>query len=166
MSQETFESLLDGYEAGRLDRRQFLSGISAAALGQSRTATPAGVLQTQSLNHVTILTPQVARTTEFYQKLLGLRADVVDPAKRIYLRVPGGSFLSIQAAAKPSVDHFCFGIKGFDGNNPQGTITRLTAAGYQARLADANSAFVTDPDGLLLQLSEPGFTGLEDHPKA
>jgi catechol 2,3-dioxygenase-like lactoylglutathione lyase family enzyme len=165
MTQDAVEGLLNEYDAGRLDRRQFLSGITAAAIGQGRAAAPAGVLQTQSLNHVTILTPQVAHTTDFYQKLLGLRADVIDPAKRIYLRVPGGSFLSIQAAAKPSVDHFCFGIAGFDGKNPQTTIAKLTAAGYQARLADANSAFVTDPDGLLLQLAEPGFTGLEDHPK-
>jgi hypothetical protein len=73
--------------------------------------------------------------------------------------------LSIQAAAKASVDHFCFGIAGFHGNNPQATISKLTAAGYQARLADANSVFVTDPDGLLVQLAETGFTGLEDHPR-
>jgi catechol 2,3-dioxygenase-like lactoylglutathione lyase family enzyme len=165
MSYNSVEDLLGQYESGQLDRRQFMSGITGVVgLGQSRAA-PAGVLETKSLNHVTILTPQIARTTEFYQKLLGLSADVVDPTKRTYLRVPGGSFLSIQAAVKPSVDHFCFGIAGFDGKNPQATLATLTAAGYQARLADANSVFVTDPDGLLLQLAEPGFTGLEDHPR-
>jgi hypothetical protein len=45
------------------------------------------------------------------------------------------------------------------------TIAELTAVRYQTRLADADPAFVADPDRQLLQPAEPGFIRREDHRK-
>ena len=46
----------------------------------------------------------------------------------VRLAVPGG-FFSIQTDKTPKVDHFCFGVAGFDTSNPKATLDKLSTGG-------------------------------------
>jgi catechol 2,3-dioxygenase-like lactoylglutathione lyase family enzyme len=161
------EQLLNRYDQGEIDRRQLLQGLFGTIVGLT-VASPAvagGAVEVKNINHIGISSPQVNRSRDWYEQLLGVKAETIEDNRRVYLRIPG-AFISINEAKTASFNHPAYGVTALDGPNPnaKGFVERLTAQGYKATLADAYSVFVTDPDGLLVQLSAPGFTGLEDHP--
>jgi catechol 2,3-dioxygenase-like lactoylglutathione lyase family enzyme len=158
--------LLNHYDSGQIDRRQLLQALIGTVIATAATpAAAAGALQVKNINHIGLASPQVNRSRDWYQKLFGVKAETIEDNKRVYIRFPG-SFMSINEGKTASISHVDFGVTSIDAKNPnpKALVEKLVAEGYQARLADAYSVFVSDPDGLALQLSAPGFTGLEDHP--
>ena len=164
------EQLLTTYEIGKIDRRQLLQGLTAVVAAAAATpvrAAAAAPLTIKTVNHIGIASPKVNETRDFYQKLFGLKADTIDDNDRVYLRLPGGTFISINKAGadgKASYSHICLGVDGFDAKNPKATNDRLLAAGFKAGGGDSASAGVLDPNGLMIQLSAVTYNGMEDHP--
>jgi len=166
---EQIESMLTMYERGAINRRQFLYGLAAvaaapAALAQSaQPAQPVqGTFRGRIINHVTLSVADVNRSRAFYQKLLGA-TDIFPPGntdaplRSADLRV-GGSFIGIYPMGQPGrIDHFCVGIEHFDDvkvmaqlkeHYPETRPNTLPESGPGAK-----DVYLTDPDGIRLQLS-------------
>ncbi len=162
------DQLLDTYESGKIDRRQLLAGlaavVTAAAAVPARAAGAQPLLNIRMVNYIGIASPKVNETRNFYQKLFGMQADTIDDNDRVYLRLPGGTFISINKGATASYSHYCLGVDNFDSKNPKATADKLAAAGFKIASGDSASAAVLDPNGLMIQLSAPSYNGLEDHP--
>ncbi len=166
------DQLVRMFEAGRIDRRRLLGGITAllaAASGSAAQAaapaaaaqapaggfTPApgkGVLELSAkgaLQHVelkTIQTPtSLAKMRDFYQALFGVPAET--RKDRVVLELPGGSYISIGwAQTQTSIDHFGFGVV----EDAKTIVLKLKAAGY--RFDQPRDSFITDPDGRQIQI--------------
>lgn len=74
---EIVEKLVNAFEQGKLSRRELVASLLAAtgvmtvapgALAQA----PAPVAIGRSMNHVSLAVSDVARSAEFYQRVLGL----------------------------------------------------------------------------------------------
>jgi catechol 2,3-dioxygenase-like lactoylglutathione lyase family enzyme len=155
------ERLVALYDRGGLSRRQLLQGLFALSVGPyvaNPLATESGqtapLLQTRTLNHVTLFATSVARSKAFYQRLTGLpiRAEDKDFCE---FRLEGG-FLGIyapDAGQQPGFNHFCFGIDAYD---PQATIAALKTAMPEAKpvLENQDQVYVQDPDGVRIQFAD------------
>ncbi len=143
-----------------------LEGHQKVGGGTEAPKPTVGQFKVSELNHIGVSSPKANETRDFYVKSMGLKADTVEDNNRIYVRLPGASFISINnyPNTKAQIHHFAFGIPDFDEGNTKAMIEKLKAAGFDAAPADAVSIFVKDPNGLLVQLGKAGFTGLEDHP--
>ncbi len=67
------ERLLTQYESGRLDRRDLLRALAMLAASPSLASGPSPLFRAVELNHVTLRSRDLARSKEFYQRLLGLK---------------------------------------------------------------------------------------------
>ena len=112
-------------------------------------------LQPVTLDHFTIVAPDLERSSRFFQDVLGIPLLRALPDTH-YLGV-GNSFLGIQpSSSHPAcIDHFCLGLKNFDAN---GIVARLAQKGIAIEgEAGVDSVRFFDPDGLLVQLSSPDY---------
>jgi catechol 2,3-dioxygenase-like lactoylglutathione lyase family enzyme len=122
---ESIEKLLAMYETGAIDRRQLLGGLVAAALVTPAAAQPPeSPFQGRVIHHVTLSVSDVARSREFYQKLLGA-TDIAAPPKSgppklADLRV-GASFIGLYPLGNSGrIDHFSVGIDNYDSDKGDG----------------------------------------------
>ena len=161
------ESLLGLYDSGNLSRRQLVQGLVALGVGPY-VARPvagglrvreqsAGLFQARTLNHVTLLTPNVARSKGFYQRLTGLPIQAEDK-DFCEFRLENG-FLGIyepDAGDRPGFNHFCLGIQKYD---PQTTLNTLKGAMPEAKatLEGKDQVYVQDPDGVRVQFADVGY---------
>ncbi len=152
--QNEIDRLLDGFERGRVTRRQAvvrLSGLVAAAaagraLGAEGDAPPA-LFTATDINHVALSVTDVARAAAFYQKHLGL-APMSAGERSCFLRC-GKDFLALFQAERPGMDHYCFTVEGYE---PAGAVKRLQEAGLNPRRR-GDRVYFDDPDGLEVQVS-------------
>src|SRR6202521_3779893 len=118
---DTIERLIGDLECGKLTRRQF--AVSLAALAAGAFATPGALasppaptgFRAVSLNHVTVRVPNLHRTSQFYQEFFGM--PLRQQSATVHILGVGSSFFGVEQAApgqKPSVDHYDFGISGFN----------------------------------------------------
>ena len=154
-----------------MDRRGFL-GWAAALLAAPRAfARPAPRIAVRGLNHVTIVVRDLQQSADFYQGLFGFarerRARTFDAGLRIG---PGaGMDLTTDRPDRtPRLDHFCFGVDGFA---PAAVVKTLAAHGIaesdtrgtlQVQVSTRDGAtlvYVGDPDGIPVQLQDPGYCG-------
>ena len=154
------ESLLTGYESGRLSRRELVLSLTALAATPLTSRAQSDVLKAQTLNHVSLIVSDLERSVAFYQRLFGL------PVKSrqtggVNLGV-GDAFVGIyqaQSDGEPHINHFCFGLPNFD---PERTVAALGAAGVpgESRVRDGvPQVYCADPDGLRVQLQDASFCG-------
>jgi lactoylglutathione lyase len=157
------ERLVGLYDQGGISRRQLLQGLFALGIGRyapgplaagfgSPTQSPP-LFHTRTLNHVTLVSSNVARSKAFYQRLTGLpiRAEDKDFCE---FRLEG-SFLGIyspDAGDPPGFNHFCFGIDGYD---PPAALGALKAAVPEAKpTLEGDQVYVLDPDGVRIQFAD------------
>ncbi|HEY3743943.1 MAG TPA: VOC family protein [Bryobacteraceae bacterium] len=130
----------------------------------------------QQIVETAIYTADLARSVDFYRRVLGLERQFSDERFCAFAVAPGqvflifnrdmvnegsptpGGFIPSHAATGPQ--HFAFGIALADLDSWQ---ERLTAAGVSIEsLVDwpfgGRSLFFRDPDGHLAELQEPGRT--------
>jgi catechol-2,3-dioxygenase len=69
---EIISNLLEGYELGKLDRRQLIQGLAAIAASACATPADASTFQGRALNHIAIRVTNVQHSRDFYQKHLSL----------------------------------------------------------------------------------------------
>ncbi len=152
---ETLEHWLARYERGQIDRRAFLAGAAVAfeaavgtAAGRPGLVTPGGV------HHVELKTVDLARTTAFYEALLG-PARVDDGRALIPLEPDGGrGYLRISRGPIPRMDHFAVKVPGMSARDPKTTRAKLEKAGLKVRQVDA-ALYVMGPDDFEVELVAP-----------
>lgn len=152
--------------APALTRRDFITG--AVLLGTAgRALRLEAALAVGGIDHVNIHVPDVQRSADFYTKLFGVdvarapnaKAQTANPASPSgvlwFIRL-GRSFLAISpvpAGEGPGLDHFSFGIAGFNGEAAK---SQLAGLNQQWPDSPSNNLWLKDPAGRVIQLNAPG----------
>ena len=145
--------LLDQFESGKMNRRQLIQSLAAAASAAAGSASAASKgYQAIGVNHISYQVADYARTRDFYAGLLGMKVSH-DDGKQCYLSF-GDTFLLPRngraGSATPRVDHIAYTIEAWDKNEVEAELKRR---GLDPRPDTENSFHVTDPDGFNLQIS-------------
>jgi catechol 2,3-dioxygenase-like lactoylglutathione lyase family enzyme len=149
------EKMLVDFEGGRLTRRQLVVSLASLVAAAQEAPTPAG-LRAVSLNHVTVRVPDVQRTSRFYQEFFGMK--LKQHSEHIHILAVGTSFFGIeQKQGAPGLDHYDFGIAGFNADE---ALAKLRARNLKVEPGGTNESFkFRDPDGFLVQLNGPDYEG-------
>ncbi len=161
--QHEVERLLSLYERRGISRRALVEGLVAFVLGSrafgqiNPNAAPEPFVRAHTLNHVTIMTGDVARSKAFYQRLAGLA--VRDEGKDFCeLRLDSG-FLGLyapDAGERPGFDHFCLGIKNYDAKQIAHDLEREIPESHPT-LEYGDQVYVRDPDGVRVQFADVSY---------
>jgi len=153
--------LVRRFDSGGLTRRELIQGLSFLAAGAA--ATPAAAQQNTfgfrvtGLDHVQINSADVRRSSEFYQKVLGLTELRVGPAsdpkccpdEQSFLFDGGGTTLLLAVRKmSPSgvVDHIGYRMSG----NREAFARTMQERGVK-RPASGQYGDLVDPDGIRIQ---------------
>jgi catechol-2,3-dioxygenase len=143
--------MLQGYEQGKIGRRQLIQALAALAAAPAAAApAPESPFRGVGINHVSINVTDVKRSRDFYQKYFGLPVDG-ESAKSCFLKA-GNEYLTIFERPKSAIDHFCLAI---DNYKTEAVVEAFKREGLNPRGA-GNSVTVTDPDGLAVQITAAG----------
>jgi catechol 2,3-dioxygenase-like lactoylglutathione lyase family enzyme len=150
-------TLLNQYETGALTRRDLVQRLLMLAAG---AAAPAGAhaqtpgFQIVDIDHVQVNSSNVRRSTEFYQKVLGLSVLRLGPPDKpnccpdesAFLGA-GGELLVAIRKKEPAgqIDHFGFRVANYN----QDVVTDV----LKQRGVTPKAGYVIDPDGARIQLS-------------
>ena len=148
-------------EGGALTRRQLLLALATIAAPAAARAQPAGSvgMKVRNLHHVNVQVSDIVRSEAFYRKLLDF-----PPTRRVQgpdnhgFDLPGGGLIILQKSDKPGrIDHFCVGVDGFNADRMRTAVKAAGVDGVQGTASD--NFFVTDPDGLRVQVSAFDWRG-------
>jgi catechol 2,3-dioxygenase-like lactoylglutathione lyase family enzyme len=154
------DSLLTRYETGTISRRDLVAALTALAAAPTALHAQSEVLRARTLNHVSLIVSNLERSVEFYQRHFGLEVKSRQDGG-VNLAV-GDAFVGIYQGgpnATPHINHFCFGLDGFDAAR---TVRALTDAGLQAEARTRDGVpqvYCADPDNLRVQLQDTSFCG-------
>jgi catechol 2,3-dioxygenase-like lactoylglutathione lyase family enzyme len=162
------DRLISRYEQGECSRRELLAtlGLMVAAVpAVAPSAVTAPTFRCRELNHVTLRVKDLGRSKAFYKRLLGL--PVLREDKDSCRLGLGRGFLSLWQDSTVGVDHWCVGVEPFTrAHASEKDRTRdsvrdaLKRDGFSLRQDEGDSTiYVNDPDGNVVQLEAPGFTG-------
>jgi catechol 2,3-dioxygenase-like lactoylglutathione lyase family enzyme len=142
--------LVNEYERGRLTRRELIQTLAMlAAAGATASAAP---LRSGSINHVSVLVTDMARSMEFYNRVFGLSLQNEDKANKIARLGSGGKVLVSLRVEPPAglIDHFAIGVEGF---NRDAVTKELQGMGLTPRENLEFGFHVKDPDGANVQIT-------------
>ena len=158
-----FDRLLNLYERGGISRRALLEGVALLALGsavsgQTRpSAAGEPLVRARTLNHVTLVAADVAKSKAFYERLTGLA--IRDEGKDFCEFRLEGSFLGIyarEAEEAAGFNHFCLGIDGYDAKRLVGQLKQAIPEA-DATLEYDSQVYVRDPDGVKVQFADVNY---------
>jgi catechol 2,3-dioxygenase-like lactoylglutathione lyase family enzyme len=158
------EKMLNDFERGRLSRRQLaatllgFAGLAAGGAGMAAPALAAPSLRAITLNHVTVRVPNLQKTSKFYQEFFGMK--LAQQSETIHILSVGESFFGIEQ--KPDVaalDHFDFGLEGWDAKAMQAKVAAHGLSITAGSRGDDESFKFNDPDGFVVQVNGPKYTG-------
>ena len=173
--QDSVENLVTLFENGTLNRQQLIQGLLAALAPLSMVAhAPADTSTTstfrgRSLNHVTLSVTDVARSQEFYSRLLGgtLSCGSIETKKgakvdSATLALPDG-FLALFKLGEPRVHHFCVGIENFSIDT---AFEKLKSDFPESKptIYRGEELYFRDPDEILGQVSGMDYRGQRKAP--
>jgi catechol 2,3-dioxygenase-like lactoylglutathione lyase family enzyme len=152
--------LLNDFEQGRMNRRQLIKSIAAAAAvsGAAEAAESKG-FKTIGVNHISYVSKDYAKTRDFYADLMGMKVSH-DDGKQCYLAF-GDSFLLPRNARSggtqtpPLINHIAYTIDNWDKEKVKAELERR---GLSPRPDTENSFHVKDPDGFDLEISGKDMT--------
>ena len=146
------EKMLDTYERGGINRRNFVQSLATIIALPALSASPVqSGFQGKTINHVTLYVSDVAKSKVFYQKLLSL--SVKNEEKDFCEFNLGKSFLGIYKADEEARnDHFCIGIESFKADK---VFEKLKSDFPSANptLEGGSQVYLRDPDNIRFQLS-------------
>ena len=150
----TISSLVNGYEKGKISRRELVRTLAllagTAGTAGIGTAAPAAPLPASTVNHIAITVSDVKRSSDWYKELFGLVPE--QDTKDVAVLGFGNTVLVLRPGANPGrLTHFCFGVKGFNKAEAE---VELKKRGLNPR-PDNESFHVKDPDGTDVQISSP-----------
>lgn len=154
--QLVIEKLLTDFESGGLTRRQLAAALAALVSGAAQAAPNDEGLKAVTLNHVTVRVPDVRKTSQFYQEFFGM--PLKQHSENTHILGVGKSFFGIEQKGTPAeLDHFDFGIAGFNADT---VLAKLKARSLKVEPGGTKESFkFRDPDGFLVQLNGPAYTG-------
>jgi catechol 2,3-dioxygenase-like lactoylglutathione lyase family enzyme len=148
---------------------------------------PKGLLAVRDMSHFTVGVADQPKTVAFYQGLVGADVQAYQGAAPAYGIGPGVHFLMFIGGgpgrggappAAPRIDHACMSMTGFDpaavtktltgfGLKPMPNASRDPLVTYiSLRMPNRGGAdggtpelYLTDPDGLAIQLQDPTYCG-------
>ena len=144
----TNRSSITNCNTDRITRRALIQRGALLAAG-ARVASAAG-LDGSTIHHVSLTVRDLARSSEFYQRVFGCPVRNRDDEK-ITLDLEKGTIVLRRGNPSGFVDHFAIGIDRF---NQESVIHELKSRGVEP-LSDAGGAglHVKDPDGLRVQVA-------------
>jgi catechol 2,3-dioxygenase-like lactoylglutathione lyase family enzyme len=147
---QLISDLVTGYERGRLTRRELIQALAMlAAAGTTASAAP---LRSGSINHVSVLVSDMARSIDFYSRVFGLSVANEDKANKIArLGIGGKVLVSLRVEPPPGlIDHFAIGVEGF---NRDAVTKELQGMGLTPSENLEFGFHVKDPDGANVQIT-------------
>jgi catechol 2,3-dioxygenase-like lactoylglutathione lyase family enzyme len=152
---EDIDTLVTSYERGRVTRRQLLQALAVMSAPAAAGAQPqqAGLIKGRNLHHVNVRVSNLARSELFYRRLFGLAPTrVVQGPDNHGFDLPGGGIVILQQGEdRRRIDHFCIGVDSFDAERMRAAARAAGIGEVQGNAAD--NFWVTDPDGLRVQIS-------------
>ena len=144
--------LVTRFERGTLTRRELIGAL--ALLAADATAAQPATLKSATINHVSVLVTDMARSMEFYDRVFGLKLMSEDKANKIARLGTGGKILvSLRVEPPPGViDHFAIGVEGF---NRDAVTDDLKGFGLTPAENIEFGFHVKDPDGAVVQITGP-----------
>jgi catechol 2,3-dioxygenase-like lactoylglutathione lyase family enzyme len=154
------DKMLRDFERGALSRRQLVATMAGLAAGAATMspALAAPTLKAITLNHVTVRVPDLLKTSKFYQEFFGMK--LAQQSETIHILSVGESFFGIEQ--KPEVaalDHFDFGIEGWDAAAMRAKVQAAGLKPTPGSRGDDESFKFNDPDGFVVQVNGPRYTG-------
>src|SRR6266478_5121127 len=120
---QTIEAMLNNFECGKLNRRQLVLALATLAVA-GKSAAQEKPSRAVSINHVTVKVPDLHRTSNFYQEFFGMPLKQHSATTHI-LGVGDACFFGIeQGDSQARVDHYDFGITGFDADDIRSKLTK------------------------------------------
>src|SRR6516164_3329406 len=116
-----------------LSRRQLLGGLAGLAAASS-TAQAAPLFRPSQLNHVTLWVSDLERSRAFYRNLFGGPQWTVSPDALCCFDLganPLGLYLN-PAGAPVGIDHFCIGLRDFNGDTALSTLKQQSIDAQKA----------------------------------
>jgi catechol 2,3-dioxygenase-like lactoylglutathione lyase family enzyme len=149
------DRLIGDFERGALSRRQLALSLAALVGGVQAAPSQSG-MRAISLNHVTVRVPDLRRTSQFYQELFGM--PLKQHSDRTHILGVGKGFFGIeQKDGGPALDHYDFGLAGFNADQ---AIAKLKARNLTPEPGGTKESFkFRDPDGFVVQLNGPDYVG-------
>jgi catechol 2,3-dioxygenase-like lactoylglutathione lyase family enzyme len=149
---QLISDLVDGYERGRVTRRELIQALAVLAAAGAGTTASAAPLRSGSINHVSVLVSDMTRSIDFYNRVFGLSVQNEDKANKIArLGIGGKVLVSLRVEPPPGlVDHFAIGVDGF---NREAVTKELQAMGLMPAENLEFGFHVKDPDGANVQIT-------------
>jgi hypothetical protein len=149
------DALLNAFEKGALDRRGLLLGLatlwgSGSASGAMQTAPdplPRPTFRATGLDHIALAVTDVARSSAFYQRHLGLRP-TSESGSSAFLDC-GTQFVALFRSAQPGLAHYSYAIPDYSQAD---AAEKLRAANIEPKLRGQRTYF-DDPDGIEVQVA-------------
>jgi catechol 2,3-dioxygenase-like lactoylglutathione lyase family enzyme len=153
---ETIEAMLNKFECGKLTRRQLVLSLAAVAAGAQSAAKEEG-FRAVSINHITVKVPDLHRTSNFYQEFFEM--PLKQHSAKTHILGVGDCFFGIEQGDSQAarVDHFDFGIAGFDADAVRAKLSKLNLK-FDSSNSKESFKFC-DPDSFLVQVNAPDYVG-------
>lgn len=150
--EQAISNLVGRFERGRLSRRELIQALTVVAAAGMGTPVAAAPLRSGSINHVSVLVTDMARSMEFYNRVFGLSVQNEDKANKIARLGSGGKVLvSLRVEPPPGlIDHFAIGVEGF---NREAVTKELQGMGLTPSENLEFGFHVKDPDGAVVQIT-------------
>ncbi|MDE0393355.1 MAG: VOC family protein [Gammaproteobacteria bacterium] len=162
--QTRIQRLLTAYETARLTRRELLralalAGTSSALVGRSLSArTRPQLLQARSMRNVSVDVSDLQRSVRFYQQLFDVSAvrTLSSSGGEAYGLDFNGRLITLHPRPTGGViTDFAIGVDGFQAGRDGAAIR---AAGYEVVASADDHLFVSDPDGIRVQITDADYT--------
>jgi hypothetical protein len=149
------DKLLDGYDGGRLSRRELLHRPRSHWIhvrDRIGAASDTGYPRHHAESSPTAVKPrEVAR---FLRQLVGCREHPPAQSPDLGMVIAGSSVVLQQSADKQGIDHFGVGVEGFDPERIEAAIKRNLPNSDARITADRTAVGVHDPNGILAQIAQ------------
>ena len=144
--------LVTRFERGALSRRELIGALALLAGAGAGTTASAATLKGASINHVSVLVTDMARSIDFYGRVFGLTLVNEDKANKIARLGANGKVLVSLRIEPPSgvIDHFAIGVEGF---NREAVTADLKGFGLTPADNIQFGFHVKDPDGAVVQIT-------------
>jgi catechol 2,3-dioxygenase-like lactoylglutathione lyase family enzyme len=144
--------LVGRFERGRLTRRELVQALAAVAAAGVSVPVAGASLKAGSINHISVLVSDMARSIDFYNRVFGLAVMNEDKPNKISRLGSGGKILVSLRVEPPAglVDHFAIGVENF---NRDAVTAQLKDMGLTPRENLEFGFHVKDPDGANVQIT-------------
>jgi catechol 2,3-dioxygenase-like lactoylglutathione lyase family enzyme len=148
--EQVISDLVTRFERGGLTRRELIQALAIIAAGGMSAS--AASLKSGSINHVSVLVTDMARSIDFYNRVFGLSVVNEDkPNKISRLGIGNKVLVSLRVEPPPGlVDHFAIGVESF---NKDAVTAFLKDMGLTPRENLEFGFHVKDPDGANVQIT-------------